>query len=191
MAVRGQLPAHLQPDPAVAAGDERDHAAASRITRASAALARAAGAIGKTACGWPAAAHTVSKRCRSSSKTVVMCARMADGRDAADRVAGDLAHVGGVGALDRLADRVLDARLVGAVVAGDEREHRLVRVRAAHHERLHDRAELAADGRGGLGRGARGVIELVDLGGQAELEQRCSNPPGAAGNSVLAHPVGP
>ena len=47
--------------------------------------------VGKTVCGWPAAAQTVSWRASSTSTSVPIGAGWPTGRDAADRLAGVLA----------------------------------------------------------------------------------------------------
>ena len=98
---------------------------------------------------------------------------MAERRHAADREARRGAREVGVRARDRRAELLLQPRLVGAVGAGHERQHRLVA--AAEHERLHDRADLRPDRRGGLGRGPRGVgqharLDLHAAGAQRALE---------------------
>ena len=125
MAVAGELPAHLEPDPAVAAGDERDaHAAsASGSTRALGGLRQRGGRDREHRVRVPGRGPH-----RLEAQQVLVHhrahpVRVPDGRDAADRVPGHLAHVPGVGTLDRLVDRGLDQRHVRPVVTRHEREH--------------------------------------------------------------------
>ena len=65
--------------------------------------------------------------------------RMRERRDAADRVAGRVAHERGVGLADRLARQRRDLRLVDAMRAARDHEHRRAG-RAPEHERLRDLA---------------------------------------------------
>ena len=111
---------------------------------------------------------------------------MADGRDAADRVARDLAHVGRVGALDRLADRGRDQR-------HRRRGCRRRRARAparrestpAHHERLDDRAELRSrPRRRPRARCGSSPPAAWMSRGQSEREQRVAHAARAAGQVV-------
>src|SRR5690606_7795028 len=93
-------------------------------------------------------------------------ARMTEGRDAADRVAGRRSHRVGVGAGDlRRAVGGEQRCLVEAVRAGDERDHGLVV--DEEHEGLHDLVDGAPDGPGGVVRRAGALRELPDLDGQS------------------------
>jgi hypothetical protein len=91
-------------------------------------------------------------------------------RHAPDREPGGGPGEVGVRADHRRAELLLQPRLVGAVRAGHQRQHRLVA--AAEHQRLHDRADLRPDRRGGLGRGPRGVGQLTRLDLHATGAQR-------------------
>ena len=84
------------------------------------------------------------------------------GRDPADDEAGEVVRLARGGAPDlRFAGDRRQPRDVDAIRTGDQAHDRLeaVLLGSDEHERLHDLAELGAEGRGRLGRGVGGLGE--------------------------------
>src|ERR671912_1628166 len=102
------------------------------------------------------------------------------GRHRADGEAGLLAHVGGIGHLDRLGEEAGDLVRVDAIGAAGEDEHGLTRLPTPEDERLDDLDYPDAEGVRGFGRAARGPLELHDLRLEAPLLERFPNPQYAA-----------
>ena len=82
---------------------------------------------------------------------------MAEGRDAADGEAGDLADESGIGAHQRLAEHRGHALLVDPVVARDQEKDRPAAVLPLEDQGLDDLAHRAAAGGGSVGRSAGAV----------------------------------
>jgi hypothetical protein len=92
------------------------------------------------------------------------------GRHPADGEAGLLAHVGGIGHLDRLGMEVGDPVHVDAALAGED-EHGPPRISAPQDLRLDDLRDPDTESLRRLGRAARGPLELYDLRLESPLLQ--------------------